>query len=340
MTLAQPPRHGASPDEPAAALTARGLAASGAAPHPLEAAGPRTWAGAAALALASGLALVAAFEWLGFPGLAGVAAALAAALLGLGWRRFSRSGGRAGRVPLVLAVLVAPLAVHGLARAAGLGHPFAGRSGDLLDWLAGPWFPVQLTLAAGAGLGLRAFGIPSLAWPLAAAAWLAAQDAAPLLFGGAPTWDQRALVSALAGLVLVAAGLATDRRTRGDVAFWLYLPGLLALTGGLATWTGPSDLALALVALLHAGLVGASLLLERRSFAVAGALGLAAAAGRLADDLLDAAALPFALAALALATAGLGLLYHRHQPSLAASLAQRVPGGLRRLLPPGVAGPR
>jgi hypothetical protein len=81
--------------------------------------------------------------------------------------------------------------------------------------------------------------------------------------------------------------------------------------------------------------VVASLLLGRRSFAVAGALGLAAAAGRLADDLLDASALSFALAGVALAVTGLGLLYHLHHVRLEGWLRSRLPGGLRGVLPPG-----
>jgi len=287
------------------------------------------------LAAAAGLALALAFERLGFPGLASVGSALALALLAAGWQRFRRTGGARGEVLLCGAVLLAPLAAHGVARTLGVGQPFAGGPGTLLDWVGGPWFPVQATAALSAVLALRAFGIPFLAAPLAATLWLAAQDAAPLLFGQPPDWGQRALLSALCGLVLLAAGVAVDGRTRRDLAFWLYLPGLLALTGGLVTWTGASDLSLALVALLHLGLVLASLLLTRRSFAVAGALGLAAATGRLADDLLEPTAAVFALAAVALALVGLGLLYHLGQARLEAGLLTRLPVGVRRLLPPG-----
>ena len=311
---------------------ARRRAAARAAPG-----GPDGWRPAAAtvaLAALAALALAEASEHLGFAGLAGLASALALACLGVGWQRFARSGGAQGHVLVGVAVLVVPLAAHGAARALGLGHPFARSPGTLFDWLAGPWFPVQAATALAAVLAWRTFRFPFLATPIAAAAWFAAQDAAPLLFGPDPSWAQRALLSSLGGLVFLAAGLAVDRRTRGDVAFWLYLAGLLALTGGLVTWTGASDLSLALVALLHAGLVLASLLLERRSFAVAGALGLAAAAGRLADDLLDPAALSFALAGVALGLVGLGLLYHLHHARLAALVRERVPRRLRRLLPP------
>jgi hypothetical protein len=294
----------------------------------------RTLVGALLLAVGPGLALALLFDRLGFPGLAAGAAALALALLAAGWRRFDRSGGAEGRLLLAAAVVLAPLAVHGLARALELGRPFDGGPATLGEWVAGPWFPVQAAAALAAGLALHRFGIPFLASPLAAAAWCAAQDTAPLLFGRAPSWPQRAMVSALSGLVFLAAGMAVDRRTRGDVAFWLYLPGLLALGGGLATWTGASDGLLLLFILLDAGLVVAALLLDRRSFAVVGALGLAASVGRLADDLLDPAVLTAAMAAVALGLVGLGLLFHLHQRRLELLLLARLPGPLARLLPP------
>lgn len=323
-----------TPDQAAALLAAAGRRRSA---LPAPAAEPPPWPALAAglvLALGSGLAVATAFEQLGFPGLAVAATALALTLLAAGRQLFTASGGARGQVLLSGAVVLAPLAAHGVARTVGLGQPFAASPGTLFDWLAGPWFPVQATTALAAALALNAFRIPFLAAPLAASVWFAAQDAAPLLFGPDPTWGQRALVSALSGWLFLAAGLAVDGRTRGDVAFWLYLPGLIALTGGLVTWTGASALSVVLVAWLHAGLVLASLILARRSFAVAGALGLAAALGRLADDLLDTAALSFALAAVALATVGLGLLYHLHHARLEALLLARLPRGLQRLLPP------
>ncbi len=298
-------------------------------------AGWRPVAGAVTFALACAAGTAVAFESFGFPGLAVVTGALALALLSAGRRRFQRSGGRQGQVLLGAAALVTPLAAHALARTLGLGRPFAAVPTTVLDWVAGPWFVVQASAALAAGLALRAFRIPFLALPLAAAAWLAVQDLAPVLLGHDPTWAQRVLLSALSGCVFMAAGVAADGRTRGDVAFWLYLPGLLAFTCGLVTWTGASDLALAVVALLHAGLVVASLLLGRRGFAVAGALGMAAAAGRLADDLLEPYAATLAAAGVAVALVALGLGYHLFHARLAGWAHARLPRRVARLLPPG-----
>jgi len=315
------------------------LAAAGAARAPPPPPLPlwRPLAAALATAVLAALSVTAAFDRLGFGGLAAAAAALSLALLAAGWQRWRASGGERGEVLLCAAVLLVPLAAHGTVRLLELGRTPHGLPPTLADWLAGPWFPVQAATALAAGLVRRAFRIPFLSGVLGAVAWFAAQDAAPILFGPPPSWSQRAFLSSLAGVVLLAAGLAVDRRARRDHAFWLYLPGLAAFSGGLVTWQLSSDLSVALVAALHLLLVGAALLLERPLFAAAGALGAAAGAGRLADDLLDGRVLAFVLAGLALLLVGLGLLYQARSGAAAAWLAPRLPRWVRRLLPPGVA---
>jgi hypothetical protein len=286
------------------------------------------------VAVASAFAILVAFDRFAWTGLAVTAATLSGSLLAAGRHRHRRSGGALADLFISAAVLLSAVAVHGLVRA--LGHGTADTGLPLADWLLGPWLPVHATAIAAAALGIRSFRVPFLSAVIAAATWFAAQDAAPVLFGEDPAWGQRALLSSLSGVVLLAAGLAVDRRTREDHAFWLYLPGLLAFSAGLTTLQAESHLSLALVVVLHLGLVAASLLLQRRSFAVAGALGLAAVAGHLADDLLDAKALSFALTAIALGVIGLGLLYHLRREQLEVRLAALVPARLRRLLPPGL----
>jgi hypothetical protein len=286
------------------------------------------------VAVVSTFSILGAFELFGFAGLGVAAATLSGSLLAAGRHRHLRSGGALGHVFISTAVLLAPVAAHGLVRA--FGHGVFDSGSALTDWLLGPWFPVQAVAIAGAALASRSFRVPFLSAVLGAAVWFAAQDAAPVLFGDDPTWSQRALLSALTGVVLLAAGMAVDRRTRDDHAFWFYLPGLLAFSTGLTTMHAESEVSILLVAILHIGLVAASLLLERRCFALAGAIGLAAAAGHLADDLLDAKALSFALTAIALGVIGLGLIFHLNREWLERRMAALLPGPIRRLLPPGV----
>jgi hypothetical protein len=315
---------------------APGVVSTGAGATRLKPAPPlwRPALAALAVSLVSSFALLLAFDRFGFAGLAVSAATLSGSLLAAGRHRHLRSGGALGHVFISAAVLLLPVAVHGLVRALGHGQPDAGT--HLSDWLLGPWFPVEAAAVAGAVLAIRSYRVPFLSAVVGVSVWLAAQDAAPVLFGDDPGGTQRALLSSLTGLVLLAAGLAVDRRAREDHAFWLYLPGLLAVAGGLTALQAENHASILLVAVLNAGLVAVSLPLGRPSFAVAGGLGLAAAAGHLADDLLDGKALSFALTGIALGVIGLGLAYHLHHERLERRLAALLPARLRRLLPPGV----
>ncbi|HET9554848.1 MAG TPA: hypothetical protein VFP50_17925 [Anaeromyxobacteraceae bacterium] len=295
----------------------------------------RPVAAAMALALGAAVALDVAFAELGFGGLATAATALAFALYAVGRQRWVRTRGARGQVLLTAAVLLAPLAAHGAARLVGWGRP-PDPPYDLVDWLAGPWFPVQAAAALAAALVVRTFDVPAMSGVLGAAAWFAAQDAAVVVFGPSPGWAQRALLSALTGVVLVGAGMAVDRRTRADHAFWLYLTGLLAFTGGLVTWQAGSDVSAALVGGLHLWLVALAVILGRHAFAVAGAIGVAASAGRLAEDLLDGRVVAFVVAAVVLLIVWAGIAYARHRGPAAAWISGRAPEWFRRLLPPGV----
>jgi hypothetical protein len=305
---------------------------------PQAAVGQPLWrpvAAALGLALGAAFAVDVAFAQYGFGGLATTATALAFALYAAGRQRWVRTRGARGQLLLTAAVLLAPLAAHGAARLVGWGRP-PDPPYDLVDWLAGPWFPVQAAAALAAALVLRAFDVPAMCAVLAAAAWFAAQDAAVVVFGPTPGWAQRALLSALTGAVLIGTGMAVDRRTRADHAFWLYLTGLLALTGGLVTWQAGSDVSAALVGGLHVWLVLLGVILGRHAFAVAGAIGVAASAGRIFEDLLDGRVVAFALALVTLAIVWAGIGYARHRDRIAAAIAARGPAWFRRLLPPGV----
>jgi hypothetical protein len=64
-----------------------------------------------------------------------------------------------------------------------------------------------------------------------------------------------------------------ETRAKADYAFWLYLAGLLAFTGGLALAPSSGELGRFLFAMAHLGLVGVGLFLGRKTFAVFGYLG-------------------------------------------------------------------
>ncbi len=232
------------------------------------------------------------------------------------------------------AVIMVPLAVHGLELWTGPWFEPPFRYDDLGDWMRGRWFPVELaTIAAIAGT-LAVFRAPILDAILGAALWLTAQDVAPLVLGASPSWRQRALLSAIMGVMFLGGAFIVDRRTRADHAGWLYFAGLVALFGGLTTYQTQSAPAAAVFAIVNAALVGLSLVLGRASFAAFGAVGLAGYAGYLSNTWLDPAATPFVLVAIGGALTFAAIGYRRRWAAWSSALRDALPPPLQRLLPP------
>jgi hypothetical protein len=86
--------------------------------------------------------------------------------------------------------------------------------------------------------------------------------------------------------------------------------------------------------LINIGLIGLSVFLNRRVYAVFGALGIATYLGYLAYDVFkDVILFSFALSAIGIGVIGLGLLLHRNRARLVASLDTILPQSLRWLRP-------
>jgi hypothetical protein len=160
--------------------------------------------------------------------------------------------------------------------------------------------------------------------------------AAPVVFGGAPSPSQQALVSAFVGAVALLAGVAVDGRLRRDHARALYCTGLAALCGGVTTLPADTGFSLLAAFATYALLVAVGLVLRRRCFGAFGALGIAAGLARVAIDQLDDRVVPVSLVAIAAGLVVAAVLYDRLAPAWERALAAAIPAPARRLLPPRV----
>jgi hypothetical protein len=289
---------------------------------------------AAGLLAAAPAALALLFAWERWGGPGGL---VVSTVVGAGYltsaRALVRRAAAARTVLVVAAVALVPFAMNGALHWTGVGDLAPE---DLAGWLVSHDALCLGATAFAACLALGFERLPALTAVLAVLAWFAAMSAAPAVFGSAPSWSQRALLSALVGVAALAAGFVLDGRTRADHAGWLYLSGLVMAWGGLTTYEAASRSSLALYGFACAWLVGLGIILRRRAFAVFGAIGLAGVAGRVAEALLVPEAVPFAVVGVSLALVAAGAYYPRAEVVLGRRLAGRLPSLARRLLPPGL----
>ena len=143
----------------------------------------------------------------------------------------------------------------------------------LLDTEIAEYQPASLLLETStigaALLALRHFRAPLLMLPIAVTLWIFVAD-----LGSLVSWDDAALLlSIVAGVALIVAGVAVDGAGRQPYGFWLHLVGGFAAGVGLLGLV-EGDLTWVLVGLVSLAYVAAAYLLDRSSYAVLGAIGI------------------------------------------------------------------
>ncbi|HUS23631.1 MAG TPA: DUF2157 domain-containing protein [Candidatus Binatia bacterium] len=239
----------------------------------------------------------------------------------------------AGITATFVLVLV-PLAIYGLQSALGWRSvEYAYRDYHrYIDW---NWLMMEYaTLAAGAVMLWR-YRLPFLVMPVAITLWYMSMDLVPFLADGDYDWALRKLISVWMGLAMILLAFWIDirNRTERDFAFWMYLFGLLMFSGGLSAMNSDSEIGKFTYACIHLLLIAAGAILNRRTFAVFGGLGVAGYLGYLSWHLFrDSFLFPFALSALGFAVVYAGILWQRHERRLSAALRGALPGPVRELV--------
>ena len=223
-----------------------------------------------------------------------------------------------GGLLFTVAVGMTPLAVYGFQHAVGLWPPVDEPSQywTFYDAIGGPWVPAKAATLLASALVLRFVRFPVLVALVAAAAWLLALDLVPLLLGStADDWSQLdQAISVGFGLLTLVVSFLVDRRANDRFAFWGYLFGLFAFWGGLTMMETSTEWGRFVYFLINVGLIGVSILLQRRVFLVFGALGAYGYLGYLSYDLFaDSLWFTFALTALGALLIASGVLYQRHR---------------------------
>jgi hypothetical protein len=241
-----------------------------------------------------------------------------------------------GGLCITVAVTLTPLFVFGMQDALGWwlqGDP--GNYRDFYHWIKGGWLPMEVSTIAAGLIALAFYRFSFLTAPIAVALWFMSMDLTPWIFGA--DWagfEQRRIVSLWFGLGMIAVAWWIDVKARDNLAFWLHLFGLIAFWGGLSWIYGDSQVSKAVFCLINVVLLAVSVFLQRRAYAVFGAIGVTGYLGHLAGEVFrDSLLYPFALSLVGLLILGAGLLYFRHQERIGTALSRSLPECLKRLRP-------
>ena len=237
-------------------------------------------------------------------------------------------------VTLTFAISMTPLAVYSIQQILGFwSGSFAVT--DYHRWIDWRWLFMELATLAVAAIALWRYRLPFLVFLVALTLWYLQMDLVPFLFDTwEERWEMRKLVSVCFGVVMLGAAFAIELRAgrRPDWAFWLYLAGVAAFSGGLSAMDSDSELGKLVYLLIHLGLIGVGAALRRRTLAVFGALGVAAYLGHLAEVFEHTLAFPVILAFIGLGIIFGGVLWQRHEVRITATLRGWLPARVRRML--------
>ncbi len=300
------------------------------------------YAGALLVMGAMGLFATSAFDRLGGWALAAIAIVYAAGFLWLGGFLWARPGTRMpGGLCVAVAVSMAPLAIYGAQDASGLwAADKPGGYHEFYPLINGSWVYMELGAVAAAALALWRFPFPFIVMIAAFALWFLSMDLAALLAhrhlpDWESDWELRRTVSEIAGLVMIAAAWTIDLKwaALGDFGFWLHLFGAMTLWGGITSGEG-GEFGKAVYCAFNIGYIALGLFLDRRVYAVFGAIGVAIYLGHLARDVFsDVIAFSFALSAIGLAVVFAGVYLERRRGALNAYVDAHLPEFVRALRP-------
>lgn len=216
----------------------------------------------------------------GGPGIFGIAGSYGVffAVVGAKLRRTHDLKVLGGLLVAAAVSMVAPT-MYGLQRMLGV-WPDAdpGSYAGFYDWIKGGWFGLEVaTLVVGA-MAVRFVPYSFVLLPVGIAAWFMSMDMAGIFFV-APTSQDRALVSAITGVGIIAVAVALRFSRRVHLTYWLEVFGLLAFQGGMLEMRTDTLATKFVFLAIQCGLLTLGVLWQRRAFSIAGVIGVVAVLG-------------------------------------------------------------
>lgn len=241
-----------------------------------------------------------------------------------------------GGLLLTVAVSVVPLIIFGIEKYTGL-WPFGNEENftEYHIWIRSSWILMEISTIIIGLIFLRMYKFTFLTFPVAFSLWYLSMDVTPLIFGQSEfTWEQKQWVSVAFGALMLVATYFTDRRTKQDYAFWGYLFGLLAFWGGLTSMDSDSEINKLIYCFINLFLMLISVVIQRRTFVVFGAIGVFSYLGHLTYSVFeDSLLFPVVLSVIGLAIIYFGIIYHKNRERIEKKIQDSLPNALKKLNP-------
>ena len=247
-----------------------------------------------------------------------------------------------GGLMIAVAVSMVPMIIYGIQDVFDLWKYAQGDPGtyhNFYPYINGSWIYMELATILAAGLACYIYRFPFILLIAAVALWFMSMDIAMWFTQSPQSYpedDVRRTVSIVFGLASIVISWALDLKRRGgpDISFWLHIAGVLAFWGGLSFTSGGTGFEKFIYLLINVSLLGFSLFINRRVYAIFGGFGIALYLGDLAFNVFnDMLGFSFALSAIGILIIYLGLLLHRNRDRLAAKMEENLPPILKRLRP-------
>ncbi|MDZ4834647.1 MAG: hypothetical protein SGJ27_12785 [Candidatus Melainabacteria bacterium] len=260
------------------------------------------------------------------PALVGTSVVYGAAFIALGSHLFFRKGLEVpGGLMFTLAVSLTPVLLYGIMSLNGIASLTS--STELV---------IEIATVVAAVVALSFVRFPFLTMPLFAALWFMSITVTSMVgnHGGFFWGDNQLIVSMIFGVAMSAISFSVDRRTAQDYSYWGYLFGVTSFWLSLTFLDKGGQLGMLAYFGVNVVLMLASVLLQRRIFLAAGALGSTGYLMYLAYDIFEnSMAFPIVLSLIGLGVIFLGISYHKNKQRVDNFILQMLPSSLTRSLP-------
>lgn len=255
-----------------------------------------------------------------------------------------------GGLLVTVAVSMAPLATYGVQDHLGWwSHGDPGNYHDFFVWVRGSWVFMSLSAIVAGAVALNFYKFPFITMIMAFALWFLSMDLTPWLISNWPGpsdeiqaqiqhWQRlaelRGIISTLFGLGLILIAWFFDLRGKSNFTFWPHLAAGLSINGGMYYWLTDSGYEWATLCAISLALLLLSIFLQRRAYAVFGAIGVASYLGYLSNEVFkDAILFSFALTGIGILIMVIGYYYFKHEQGIETWVESKLPDPVKQLRP-------